>query len=159
MDKKPLKLRVLVVVYIILAIVELFIYVPYNAIMVVVSEEQVPHAEIIGSGYSTVFDIQESEVRLENQVRYVNKNDLGYGKRVNAQQLTFNITLTTIIATAIYFLFIFKKEAKRQHKQETVELPYIDFKDLAFADDETQARARQEYAEAMYRYVKSKIDE
>ena len=153
MKNKSKKTVALIIVYVILVVAQLFLCVPYNAIVVSLTKQNVLYSEVVGSGYSTLSDIQYDRA---NFIR----DDYDYGKKVNTPQLAVNLTITTIVVSAMYFLFIFKKETKEQDtcKQQSIELPYIDFNDLAFADEETQRKVQQDYAEAMYRFVKNKID-
>ncbi len=154
MKNKIKKIHILIALYIVLIIAELFFCVPCHNIQVFKSTQNVPHAEIIGSGYSTIFDISDSDAYI-----YEHENTTS-GKRVNTPQLITNVTLTTIVATAIYFLFIHKKETGCQHiNEKEIEelLPCLDFNELAFADEETKKKVQKEYAEAMYEYIKSKM--
>lgn len=98
------KIHILIATYIVLIIIELFFCVPYHNIQIFKSSQNIPHTEIIGSGYSTIFDISDSDA-------YVFSNrDTSTGKRVNTTQVFINISITTALSVAIYFLFIHKKK-------------------------------------------------
>ena len=143
----------LLVVWIALLVAELIYFVPCKKNMMRLSDDGTSHLNTIGNSYASIFEIEKSyEVNEENGRQ-------AYCKTVDTAQVFINVSLTTIVAGVVYFLLIHKKEknCKNTNKRELLELPHIDFNELAFADKETQEKARQVYAEAMYRYVKSKI--
>ena len=91
--------HILIAVYIVLVIIELFFCVPYHNIQIFKSKQNVPHTEIIGSGYTTMANITNDDA-------YVKKNEnTNSGKRVDTSQLFVNVSITTGLAVAIYFLF------------------------------------------------------
>ena len=98
------KIHILIAAYIVLIIIELFLCVPYHTIQVFKSKQNVPHTEIVGSGYSTISDISSSDAYV-----FANR-DTSIGKRVNTAQVFINVTVTTFLAVAIYFLFLHKKK-------------------------------------------------
>jgi hypothetical protein len=113
------KTYILVAVYIALIVIELFFYVPYHKIQIFVSDQNVPHTAITGSGYSTIFDIADSDVYVYRKAS---------GKRVDTSQIFINVSTTTIVAAAIYFLLRKNRRIK--------EMPLLDINALAFADEE-----------------------
>lgn len=98
------KTHILIAAYIILIITELFFCVPYHNIQVFKSSQNVPHTEIIGSGYSTIFDISDNDAFI-----YEHENTSS-GKRVNTPQTFINVSVTTLLTVTIYFLFLHKKK-------------------------------------------------
>ena len=103
LKNKIKKIHILIVVYVILIITELFFCVPYHSIQIFKSKQNVPHTEIIGSGYTTMADIQDSYA-------FVYLDDMNLGKVVNTPQVLINVSITTLLAAAIYFLFIYGKK-------------------------------------------------
>ena len=95
---KNKKIHILIVIYVILIIVELFFFVPYHWIQVFRSEQNVPHSVIIGSGYTTMADISSDNAYLWKV------HDANDGKKVNTPQLLINVSITTVVAIAIYLL-------------------------------------------------------
>lgn len=176
-----------------------FLCVPYHKIQIFKSAQNVPHTEIIGSGYDTVFDISNNTAVLHNN------KDSAIGKRINAQQLFINLLLTICIFTVLYVIKrknnpieelnkTLKSESdvlRTQNKQlqETIDslfeeneklktdkkecedllsrilrksspnalkkFPNLDINSLAFADTETLEKAKRKYAIDMYMYVTS----
>lgn len=104
MKNKITKSHILIAVYAILIITELLFCVPYNRIEVFRSEQNVPHIEIIGNGYTSILEIRNDVASVEG------KEWTATGKRVDRLQLLINITLTTLIAAALYFIFPFRKK-------------------------------------------------
>lgn len=101
MDKiKIYKKHILIAVYVILIIIELFFYVPYHNIQVFKSKQNVPHTEIMGSGYSTMSEISKDNAYIKN-----NENT-NSGKRVDTSQVFINVSITTGLAVVVYFLFL-----------------------------------------------------
>ncbi len=98
------KIHILIATYIVMIIIELFFCVPYHNIQILRSSQNVPHTEITGNGYSTIFDIADSVAYI-----YAHEN-MSLGKKVNTPQIFINISITTAIFVAIYFLFIHKKK-------------------------------------------------
>ena len=109
------KIRNLIVVYIILIIVELFFFVPYHSIQIFRTNQNVPHTEIIGNGYTTMSNIARDYVYF-----YGNDSTSRMGKIVNTPQLFMNVSITTIVAAAIYVLFL-------NEKKKTTETQYSIF--------------------------------
>ena len=136
------KTHILVAVYIILIVTELFFFVPYNRIQIFISNQNVPHTEIIGSGYTTMSDISN-----DNSYVSINKKTTS-GKIVNTSQLFLNVSITTVLTIVIYFLM--------KKNEEVNELPMIDINTLAFGTDEEAAQVQQDYAKKMYEYIKRK---
>lgn len=141
------KTHFLIAIYIILIATELFFYVPYHSIQVFLSKQNVPHTEIIGSGYTTMADITRDDTYIEK-----NKNISDVGKKVNTSQIFINVSITTVLAVAIYFLLP-KKEKKIV--EENVPIPVLDVDSLTFADEETIKQVQEEYARQMVEYIKS----
>ena len=102
--KRIKSVHILIALYIVTLVVELFIYVPYNNIQILVSQQNVAHIEIIGNGYSTMKDIDDHSASIAS------KGKPSEGQVVNSQQLLLNVVLTTIVFSAIYFYFIFKRK-------------------------------------------------
>ena len=147
----------LLVVWIVLLVAELIYFVPCKKMIMRISNDGVTHFHSIGNSYASIFEIEESFKVNEKNTKQATC------KTVDTPQLITNVSLTTIVAGAIYLLFIYKKETDNKsinsiNKQKVEEPPYIDFNDLAFADEETQRKVQQDYAEAMYRFAKNKID-
>ena len=139
---KSKKTHILVAVYIALIIIELFFCVPYHRIQTFVSVQNVPHTEVVGSGYTTMLEISNDDARYKGE-HYSNT-----GKKVDTPQLFMNVSITTVLAIAIYLI---------QHKKEKVKkLPVLDINALAFADEATIAQAQRDYAKEIYEYVKGK---
>ena len=134
------KTHILIAAYIILIVTELFFCVPYHRIQIFRTKQNVPHTEIIGSGYTTMAEI-------ENSYTYISgKYTSDVGKRVNTPQMFMNVSITTALAVAIYFLM--------KKNDEVKELPILDVNSLAFADDDTIEQAQIDYAKKMAEYVK-----
>ena len=151
MKFKKIGILVLFAIYVITTLHLMIYFVPYEEAIVYLSKQNVLHREVIGNGYASIYEISDSETKVGN----------GSGirsKTVDTPQLITNIVLSTIIAGATYFLFIFKKEKKSisVNEQEFKKyLPNIDFDELAFADDKLKERVQKEYVEAVDRYVKN----
>ena len=143
MDKiKDKKLHILIAVYAFFIIAELFFYVPYHNIQMFVSRENVPHTEIIGSGYTTMDNITIDKA-------YVKKTfDSDTGKIVNTSQLFLNVTITTVLAISVYFLL--------RKSDEVNEMPMIDTMALAFATEDEEQQILRDYAKEMAKYVKQR---
>lgn len=143
------KKHIFLAVYVVLIIIELFFYVPYQNIQVFTSNQNVPHTEIIGSGYATMTDIT-------NDNAYVGKiRSAATGKLVNTQQLFINVSITTIAFVAVY-LFFLKSEKDKAQSEPQIDfktLPEIDVDSLAFADEETVEKAKRKYAVDVYRHI------
>lgn len=120
----------------------MFFCVPYHKIQVFVSSQNVPHTEIIGSGYATIFEISDDDARFRG---YDYSNT---GKKVNTPQLFMNVSITTALAIAIFFFL--------QKKETIEEMPVIDTNILAFGTDEEVEQAKRDYAREMYEYIKGK---
>ena len=145
---KNKKSLILVAVYAFLIIVELFLYVPYHNIQLFVSRENVPHTEIIGSGYATMTNITNDNAYVKDRLSSAT------GKRVNTSQLLANVSITTVLAIAIYFLLL-KNEKKIV--EENIPIPFLDINALAFATEDQIIQAQQDYARKMAEYVRKKI--
>ena len=144
MDKiKNKKTHILVAVYIVFVIIELFFYVPYHNIQVFTSNQNVPHTEIIGSGYATMTDISYDKAYVKN-IRSSKT-----GKRLDTSQLFMNVSITTVVAVAVYFLFLNEKN------KEIKGMPILDVNSLAFCTDEEIYQAQQDYARKMAEFVKN----
>lgn len=133
--------HILVAIYVAFIILELFFCVPYHKIQVFASSQNVPHTEIVGSGYATMYEISDDDARIVSR----NSNT---GKIVNTPQLFMNVSITTFLVVAIYFLL--------QKKETIEEMPVIDTNILAFGTDEEVEKAKRDYARKMYEYVKRK---
>lgn len=132
--------RILIAVYIFLIITELFFYVPYHNIQIFKTNQNVPHTEIVGSGYTTMDDITRDNACIQNG------NRTSTGKIVNTPQLFLNVSITTVLAIVIYFLL--------QKDEKVNELPILDINTLAFLTEEEIAQAQRDYAIKMAKYVK-----
>lgn len=143
-------------------ILQMMYFLPYEKVAILISAQNVPHTIVMETGYTSLTELQNDTYDSVYEVEKIKEFDI-VSKRINTSQLATNIALTTgiltIIYLAIYFLFLYNKEKKKPiiTKTEVVEPPYIDFNELAFADPETQEKVQKDYAEAMYRYVKSKL--
>ena len=138
-SKKP---YILIAIYVMLVIYELLFFVPYHQIQTFVSEQNVPHTEIIGSGYTTIFSISSDTAQV---LSHATRSS---GKRVNTPQLLINISITTFLAVAIYFLM--------QKNEKMNNIPELDFESIAFSTEEEVKQAQKDYAIKMYEYVKGK---
>lgn len=150
------KLYVFVILYVTIILAELFLCVPYERIEIFRSSQNVPHTEITGSGYETISDISSAYVIM-------GKSDFNAtGKRVNTSQLLINLVFTTVVFTAIYFMFLYKKkDVKPKYKQLSllpIEPPTIDFNGLAFADEATQQKAVAKYTADMFEYAQYRLE-
>ena len=140
------KTHILITVYIILLVTELFFYVPYHSIQIFRTQQYKPYTEIVGSGYASMEHIES------NKVEWMKNGYTSYvGKRVNTPQLFMNVSVTTVLAIGIYFL-IQKKEKKII--EENIPIPVLDINALAFATEEEVAKAQEEYARQMVEYIK-----
>ena len=105
MKRKITKAIILIAAYALLMIVELFFYVPYERIEVFISKQNVPHTEIIGNGYASLSYIDGYPSKEKTSIE---------AKRVDVPRLLTSVTATTLVAAAIFFLFIINDE--RPHK-------------------------------------------
>lgn len=137
------KIYILIAVYILIIVTELFFCVPYQRMQIFVSNQNVPHTEIVGSGYATMTDITDDYAYLSS-----NQYTSNTGKRVNTPQLFMNVSITTILALGLYFLL--------QKNEKVKEMPELDVNSLAFATEEEVKQAQRDYARKMYHYVKGK---
>ena len=137
------KTHILITVYVILIVTELFFYVPYHKIQVFRSNQNVPHTEIVGSGYATMINIEWSAATFSQSSAKSN-----VGKRVNTPQILINVSVTTVLAVAIYFLL--------KENEKIKELPVIDFNALVFCTEEEIMEAQRDYAKKIYEYVKER---
>lgn len=154
MIKNTISKAILLVVYVIAIVLQMIYFVPCEKLYLVLSDNNTSHATVTGNSYNSIFEIEKSFKPKEDNGRHA------YCETIDTPQLAINLSFTTIVAIATYFLFIFKKDNdyKNTKKQEFIEPPYLNFDELAFADEETQIKVQKEYAEAMYRYVASKIN-
>ncbi len=136
------KTHILVAVYVTLIVIELFFCVPYQSIQIFRTKQNVPHTEIIGSGYAAMFEISDDDARITGD------NYSSSGKIVNTSQIFINVSITSALAIAIYFLL--------QKNEAIEEMPVIDTNILAFGTDEEVEQAKRDYARKMYEYVKRK---
>lgn len=143
------KTHILIAVYAIIIIAELFFYVPYNKIQIFRTKNNVPHTETIGSGYTSMADIEDNNANFQEKA-YTSSE----GKIVNTSQLAINVSATTIVAVAIYFLL--KKNDNVNIDAYMDEIPVLDINSLAFADEETLIKAQQDYAKQLVEYIKRK---
>lgn len=146
---------ILVAIYVAVIILQMIYFVPCKKMIMRLSNDGTSHLNTIGNSYATIFEIEKSFKVNEEDGKQATC------KTIDTQQLFINTMLTTIIAGAIYFLFLYKNDKKSsviaKTETEVVEPPYIDLNELAFADPEEQKKAQKDYADAMYRYVKSKL--
>lgn len=156
MQKRKLnKTHILIAVYVVLLVIELFFYVPYERIEIFRSNQNVPHAEIIGSGYTTIEEISSDTAYLDKN------NKIATGKRVNTPQLMINVVFTTLLFIAIYFVSFYKNKTKSKSTNTQLSLfdiantvpPVLDVNGLAFATEEEIKQAQRDYAQEMYKYV------
>ena len=99
---KTIKTYILVVAYVTLIIIELFFFVPYHSIQIFRTKQNVPHTEIIGSGYTTMAEIERNRAFIQGT------NISNMGKKVNTPQLFMNVSITTVLAVGLYFLLLKK---------------------------------------------------
>ena len=104
------KMRILIAVYAILIVTELFFCVPYHEIQIFRTKNNVSRTEIIGSGYATMDDIKWDYAYISSN-RYTSEP----GKIVDTPQLLINVSITTFLAVAIYFLL------RQQKPKQTIE--------------------------------------
>ena len=140
------KTHILIAVYIFLIVIELFFYVPYHKIQIFITENNVPHTEIIGSGYATMEDIERDKALTGT----VSKSRTS-GKRVDTLQLFMNVSITTIVAVGLYFLL---QKSEKKIAEKNIPIPILDINGLAFATEEEVTKAQEEYARQMVEYVK-----
>lgn len=112
MKTKLNRIKVLFVLLVAMLIVECIFFVPYDNIEIFRSEQNVPHSEIIGSGYATIFDIADDHALVYGS------NWTAAGKRVSTSRLTINIAVTLILFIAVYFLFF--GESKKSSTPEMI---------------------------------------
>lgn len=162
-------LFVIFVAYVIALVFQMIYFVPYEKVATFISAQNVPHTIVMENGYTSIIDgIDDrytSIAELEQDEYLQSEKGTIISKRIDTAQIVTNVIVTTLIAGAIYgaiyFLFIFKKEKEYIFidEQETKKhLPILNFEELAFADPETQEKTRKDYEDAIYRYVKSKIE-
>ena len=137
------KTYILIAAYILLIIIELFFCVPYNRVQIFISTQNVPHTEVVGNGYSTM-----SEIGLEYTQKYGRNEGRMSAKQVNTPQLFMNISITTFLAVAMYFIL--------QKDEKINNIPELDFESIAFSTEEEVKQAQKDYARKMYEYIKKK---
>lgn len=93
-------------------ITEMFYYVPYERIEIFLSKENVPHTEIIGNGYDSMGVIEPNAARLRGNKKTTE------GMRVNTNQLSVNLLVTTVVVFWIYLLFIYPENKNKALKSE-----------------------------------------
>ena len=152
------KTQIIIIVYIFLIITELFFYVPYHSIRIFRTKQNVPHTEIIGNGYASMEEIA-GYVAVFDENAYTSTK----GKIVNTPQIIINVSITTILAIAIYFLMQKNQGvAKTQDAttngitftdEELNDMPVLDVNSLAFAIEEEIIQAQRDYARQMAKYV------
>ena len=147
---KIIKKYIVIVVYAILIVTELFFYVPYNRIQMFRTQNNVTRTEIIGSGYATIANIEDNCANFHD-TKYTSSE----GKIVNTPQLIINVSITTVLAVALYFV-LQKKDKKII--EDDVQIPMLDINALAFADEETIEKEQAKYAKQMVEYIKRKVD-
>lgn len=139
------KTHILIVVYIILIVTELFYFVPYHDIDIFISNQNVPHTVITNCGYMTMDDMRY------NYRQFDNKRNIISDRVVNTPQLIINVSITTLLAAAIFFLLQKNEKVKRM---PDMEIPVIDVNALAFATEDEIQKAQQDYAKQMVEYIK-----
>ena len=105
------KKYVFIGMYILLVIIELFFYVPYEEIEIFRSDQNVPHTEIIGNGYMSLDEIRKDKAWLADNKRTVT------GKRVDSGQLVTNLFMTIVSALYMY-LIIYSGDKNNALKSE-----------------------------------------
>ena len=118
------KVHILIAAYVFALIMELFCFVPYEKIEVFRSEQNVPHTEIIGCGYASIFDIEKDDSTVECNAWTAT------GKRTDASQLAINVSCTTLIFIAVYFLFLCKKKKPAENAASPAESKQISLFDM-----------------------------
>lgn len=97
------KKHIVIGAYVLLLIIELFFYVPYEKIEIFRSDQNVPHTEIIGNGYTSLYEIKYDEAWLAINERTTT------GKRVDFGQMALNLFSTTMVIILIYIAFIYSE--------------------------------------------------
>lgn len=147
--------KVLLVVYVTAIFITSFIHIPYNRIEVRVSSQNVPHETVVFSDYGFHDEVYG----------YVSRDE--YNK-VDSQKIAFHIFMYTIALAAGLTVVYFSEDSKSEKAESRTELssfeehiktiiseaemPVLDLNSLAFADEETVAKAQKEYAEKMKDY-------
>jgi hypothetical protein len=93
---------ILIIVYVAVLVLQMVYFVPYEEMMVKKSNNNELTQCVVGNGYTSLLKLENTFV-IEDE--YVNQASC---KHIDSPQLVVNVTLTTIIATAIYFMFIHK---------------------------------------------------
>ena len=137
------KTNILITVYIVLIIIELFFCVPYHNIQIFRSQQYVPHTVIVGSGYASMTDIKNDKACTNEKTPFAPSE---IGKTVNTPQIFLNVSITTVLAIVAYFLM--------QKEEGVNEMPILDVNNLAFATEEEIEQAQRDYAKEMAEYVK-----
>lgn len=108
---KKVLLSVNFAVYITLLIVESVFIVPYNSVMGAKLKDGALETIIIGSGYSSMFEIES------NSIRFPATTKLSNGRIVNTNQLLINLSITTLaFVAACYLLKSGESNSKRSPK-------------------------------------------
>lgn len=102
---------IIVAVYIILIMFESIFCVPYHRIQIFRSNQNVPHTEIVGSGYATIYEIESSRGYMSNS------DTSSIGKIVNTPQLFMNVSITTFLAVAMYFILQNNEKVKEGERK------------------------------------------
>ena len=118
------KIHILIAAYVFALIMELFCFVPYEKIEVFRSEQNVPHTEIIGSGYTNIVDIGKDDATVEGNAW------TAIGKITDTPQLAINVSCTTLIFIAVYFLFLYKKKRPAENTASPTESKQISLFDM-----------------------------
>lgn len=110
-----------IITYVILIGVQMFLFLPYNVVEIFVTEQYVPHETVIGSGYSTIFDIATNTAELPSRVNHSSKTGLierKTGKVINVSQLLINLTFITLGAGAFYLPLYAKYKSELKQKEK-----------------------------------------
>lgn len=145
------KIYILIAVYIILIVTELFFYVPYHNIQIIRTQQNVPYTVITGSGYATMADITNDNANVD--MKESQWKSSGNGKTVNTSQIYLNVSITTILATGLYFLL---QREEKKIIEDNLQMPELDIDGLAFADKETQKAEMEKYTQKLTEYIKKK---
>ena len=204
--KMSVKKAMLIIVFGTLVVIESFFLVPYHEIQVFRSKQNVPHIEIVGSGYATIEDIN-----FDNAVLVGNASS-NTGSKVNGAQLFVNLFITVVSFGIIYFFMNKRDSVNKQNQQlrqsvdslknQNTQLkntivalreknqqlvadmqeinekfqtlppvfvesepshspapPHLNLERLVYEDGEEIRKKEEQYAEAMYRYIKARMNE
>lgn len=107
MIKKWIKPLVIVLVYIALMVAETRYVVPYERVEIFTSNQNVPHTEVLESGYTTYKNALSKPIKAIK-----NRKDQSTGTRINNKQLTVNLLSTTALFAFVLFITKDKKKTK-----------------------------------------------